>query len=312
MEIRWLEDFIVLERTRHFSRAAIAQNVTQPTFSRRIKLLEQEVGVTLIDRNSLPLSLTPAGEIFLVAAKQIVDTARDTKRRCHEVRETELNRLSFATTQSLYLSVYKSWLKPFSESIQVDVDLNLESTFWLINDFVTALRQQQCDLMLCYWHSDIIELNDLDSEEFEYVRIFDESIVPVSAIDENGLPLHQLPGSKRKPLPYIGYYKKTFISPFLEYFFSQFTTPPYLTTMNENMHSTSVKAMIEEGFGLGWVVKRLIEESIKSKRLAIIGDERWQIPLEIRLYRVKSNTNPNLKIFWDNIKASLARSGAPL
>ena len=44
MEIRWLEDFITLARTRHFSRAAEAQNVTQPTFSRRIKLLEEEGG----------------------------------------------------------------------------------------------------------------------------------------------------------------------------------------------------------------------------------------------------------------------------
>ncbi|MGB8711722.1 MAG: LysR family transcriptional regulator, partial [Onishia taeanensis] len=60
MELRWLEDFIALARTRHFSRAADEQNVTQPTFSRRIKLLEEEMGTTLINRQTLPLSLTPA------------------------------------------------------------------------------------------------------------------------------------------------------------------------------------------------------------------------------------------------------------
>ena len=44
MEIRWLEDFLALARTRHFSRAADEQNITQPTFSRRIKMLEEEMG----------------------------------------------------------------------------------------------------------------------------------------------------------------------------------------------------------------------------------------------------------------------------
>ncbi len=53
MEIRWLEDFIALARTRHFSRAADEQHVTQPTFSRRIKLLEEEMGVTLINRQTV-------------------------------------------------------------------------------------------------------------------------------------------------------------------------------------------------------------------------------------------------------------------
>ncbi|WP_315980682.1 LysR family transcriptional regulator [Aliamphritea spongicola] len=64
MEIRWLEDFIALARTRNFSRAADDRNVTQPTLSRRIKLVEEEMGVTLIDRNTLPLSLTAAGKCF--------------------------------------------------------------------------------------------------------------------------------------------------------------------------------------------------------------------------------------------------------
>ncbi|MEZ5476956.1 MAG: LysR family transcriptional regulator [Thiolinea sp.] len=62
MELRWLDDFIALANMRHFSRAAEARHVSQPTFSRRIKLLEEAVGATLIDRNTLPLSLTlPAG-----------------------------------------------------------------------------------------------------------------------------------------------------------------------------------------------------------------------------------------------------------
>ncbi|MGH1542911.1 MAG: LysR family transcriptional regulator [Arenicella sp.] len=306
MEIRWLEDFIVLARTRHFSRAANEQNVTQPTFSRRIKLLEEEVGVTLIDRNSLPLSLTPAGEIFLAAAKQIAHTARETKRRCQDIRNVQLNCLSFATTQSLYLSLYKSWLKPLSDDMGVTVELNLESTVWAMGDFVAALRQQQSDLMLCYWHAGIQGVDELDHEDFEYIHIDNEWMVPVSAVDD-GVPLYTLPGSKRKPLPYIGYRENTFLGPLLNRFLRQHPKKTYMTTMNENMHAVSVQAMVREGFGVGWVLQRLADDNIHGKRLALIGDETWRLPLEIRLYRFKNNLNPNLTVFWDKIREASRR-----
>ena len=85
MEIRWLEDFIVLAQTRHFSRAADAQNVSQPTFSRRIKLLEEEMGTTLINRQTLPLSLTPAGDEFLQLCEQITERVRITRERLQDM-----------------------------------------------------------------------------------------------------------------------------------------------------------------------------------------------------------------------------------
>ena len=94
METRWLDDFIALAHTRHFSRAADERNITQPTLSRRIKMLEEEMGVTLIDRNTLPLGLTPAGEIFLASAQQIARLAKDTRAQCKEIK----NRKKFTIT----------------------------------------------------------------------------------------------------------------------------------------------------------------------------------------------------------------------
>jgi len=302
MEIRWLEDFIALARTRHFSRAADEQNVTQPTLSRRIKLLEEEMGVTLIDRNTLPLSLTAAGETFLTAAEQITHTARETKRRCQEIRDAQANRLLFATTQTLYLSLYKSWLKPLSADLGIDVELNLKSTTWLSSDFVTALRQQQCDLMLCYWHPDIDAFEELANDEFEYIRIADELMIPVSAVGDDGEALYQLPGAKRDPLPYIGYHENVMIGALIKRFLQQHPKQPNLTTMNENAHAVSVKAMIKEGFGLGWVPECLVRESLKYGRLKPAGDRSWGLPLETRLYRLKHNPNPNLTAFWNSIK----------
>lgn len=305
MELRWLEDFIALARTQHFSRAAEERNITQPTFSRRIKLLEETMGVTLVDRHTLPLSLTPAGEVFLNSAQRIASIMQDTKQRCHEIRLEEANRLRFATTQSLYICLYKTWLEPFAQQMAIDIELNLQSTAWSGEDFVTALQQGKCDLMLCYWHPVLDFLNVLDTPDYEYLTIGDDTMIPVSAMSEEQKLCFCLPGGKQEPLPYIAYHQHSYFAPLLNTVLPQLADV-HLLTMNENIHAVNVKAMIQEGFGLGWVPERLIQRDLANGRLQVAGEKQWHIPLEIRLYRNKQSRNPNVNAFWQLVSEHCA------
>jgi len=58
MELKWLDDYIALIETGNFSEAAMRRHVSQPAFSRRIQMLENWLGVTLIDRGRKPLQFT--------------------------------------------------------------------------------------------------------------------------------------------------------------------------------------------------------------------------------------------------------------
>jgi DNA-binding transcriptional LysR family regulator len=59
MELKWLDDYLALIETGTFSAAAEKRRVSQPAFSRRIQLLEEWLGVVLIDRSRKPLRFTP-------------------------------------------------------------------------------------------------------------------------------------------------------------------------------------------------------------------------------------------------------------
>ncbi len=59
------------------SRAAVALHLSQPAMSRRIDLLEREIGVPLFDRVPSGVRLTDAGEVFLPYARQVLAAARD-------------------------------------------------------------------------------------------------------------------------------------------------------------------------------------------------------------------------------------------
>jgi DNA-binding transcriptional LysR family regulator len=73
MDIRQLQYLAALAREKHFTRAAAACNITQPTLSGRIRQLEQELGVPLLERGQRFIGLTPEGERVLKWAQVILD-----------------------------------------------------------------------------------------------------------------------------------------------------------------------------------------------------------------------------------------------
>jgi len=72
MELRQLRYYQAAAEELHFQRAARRVNLSQPALSHQIKRLEEEVGVTLIDRSRNHAALTPAGEAFLSRAGEIL------------------------------------------------------------------------------------------------------------------------------------------------------------------------------------------------------------------------------------------------
>lgn len=74
MDIRQLKYLVALAREKHFTRAATACNVTQPTLSGRIRELELELGVPIVKRGQRYQGLTPEGERVLKWAHLIINT----------------------------------------------------------------------------------------------------------------------------------------------------------------------------------------------------------------------------------------------
>ena len=75
MELRQLQEFLVLAEELHYARAAARLGMEQSPLSRHIKELEHGLGVLLFARNSRGTHLTPRGELLLPAARSIVNAA---------------------------------------------------------------------------------------------------------------------------------------------------------------------------------------------------------------------------------------------
>ncbi|OBG32860.1 hypothetical protein A5671_06945 [Mycolicibacter heraklionensis] len=74
MNTRKLRHFVVVAEELHFSRAATILCMTQQALSREIKEIEASAGAKLLDRTTRKVTLTPAGEIFLAGAREMLAT----------------------------------------------------------------------------------------------------------------------------------------------------------------------------------------------------------------------------------------------
>jgi DNA-binding transcriptional LysR family regulator len=77
VELDHVEAFLAIARTGGFARGSAALRLSQPAASRRIKLLEAELGAPLFDRLSRGVTLTEAGRAFLPHAQALLASMRD-------------------------------------------------------------------------------------------------------------------------------------------------------------------------------------------------------------------------------------------
>ncbi|TDD90680.1 LysR family transcriptional regulator [Actinomadura darangshiensis] len=78
LDLRLVRYFTVVAEQRHFGRAAEALHITQPSLSRQVRRLEQQLGARLLDRTPQGTRLTEAGEAFLPSAKALLRSAAQT------------------------------------------------------------------------------------------------------------------------------------------------------------------------------------------------------------------------------------------
>jgi DNA-binding transcriptional LysR family regulator len=98
--------FHAVASCRSFSAAALALSYTQSTVSESVAALERELGVTLLDRSSRPVEITPAGEVVLAHAETLLGHAGAIEDDLAALRQGDAGRVrmtGFYTAWSTFL-----------------------------------------------------------------------------------------------------------------------------------------------------------------------------------------------------------------
>lgn len=105
--------FITVAETRNISKAAQILRVSQPSLSQYISRLEEHVGWKLLNRNSNPITLTEAGEIYLDYIKEVTEAAKRTAEKLDNLRSEYSDSITVGIPSQLFAALFKDYVADF-------------------------------------------------------------------------------------------------------------------------------------------------------------------------------------------------------
>ncbi|MES5483126.1 LysR family transcriptional regulator [Bradyrhizobium sp. INPA03-11B] len=129
-DLRDLDAFVAVARTRNFRRAALEQHVSVSSLSQRLRDMEERLGVRLMNRTTRSVSLTEAGELLLARVAPAMVNVADAITEVRGLRAEPSGRLRINAPPPAVDLVLAPMIAPFlARYPKVDLDLVAESAF---------------------------------------------------------------------------------------------------------------------------------------------------------------------------------------
>jgi len=297
MNFLWLNDFKALAASGSFSRAADERNVTQPAFSRRVRALEEWLGVELFDRRSQPAKLTVTGEWFSDIADELLERVGALPGEAQAVSEAHSATLRIASTHALSFTFLPRWLRTLETRTTVG-PVQLMSD--VLQRCEALMQQGKVQFVLCHAHP--MSKGGLQSDPYVSALVGKDVLVPVCSADSNGAPLFTLESKKDITVPLLQYSTDSGIGRITRAVLGQ-QLALLKTQVVVTAHLASVlRTMSLDGRGVAWLPWTLVEEDLAAGRLVKASlDDRFDIPTEIRLYRSTVPAGKAGEAFWDAV-----------
>ncbi|MBE7368366.1 LysR family transcriptional regulator [Ramlibacter pallidus] len=280
MNLSWLEDFLALAASGHFSRAAEERHMTQPAFGRRIRALEEWLGAELFDRSSQPARLTAAGEWFRPQAVEVLARVARLPGEARTVAQAGAATLRLAATHALSFSFVPRWL----QSLERDAG---GGPVRLVSDVLQRCEDllAQGDVQFVVAHAPAREGAAAVARDFPSIPIGHDMLLPVQA---RGAPDRAL----------LGFSDESGLGRIVRRALGAELAAAGLQPVFTAHLASVLKSMALDARGLAWLPESLVREELGQDRLQVAGPAHWRIPIEIRLYRDPAPLGPRAEAFW--------------
>lgn len=289
MDINQLEVLVTVARERSFSRAAEVLDRTQPAISQAIRRLEGDVGEKLFDRSSKDGTLTPAGQVLLTHAKQMLAIREHARHAIAEMRDLLQGKVTISANEHtvFYLLPIIAEFQKQHPLIKIEVQRGVASR---IPEQITA-REVELGVISFTPHD----------ESLRSVGVLSDELVLIVS------PKHRLAGAKQVAIADLG--NETFVahnapSPYRQKVIEAFDK--HKTKLNISIELPSleaIKRLVEMDVGIALIPRLTAVAEISSGRLKplIVNELRLERRLNI-IYRRNSELSHVARAFLEIAK----------
>jgi DNA-binding transcriptional LysR family regulator len=165
MDLNHLEYFVAISEEKNISRAAEKLFVSQPTLSRYLLTLEEELGTPLFNRIKNSLILTYAGEVYLDSAKEILNIQKQTHHEIEDIIDFKKGHISIGIPAERGATIIPSVFPLFHEKYPgIEIDFIEDSTSNL--ELLTLQGHIDFSIIVHYGHETQLDYEVLCHEEF--------------------------------------------------------------------------------------------------------------------------------------------------
>jgi len=167
VKLRDLEYLDAIERYKHFGKAADACHVSQPTLSAQIRKLEEQLGLTLVERHPRNVMLTKAGALLTEQARKVLNSAKEFETAAKNLADPLAGDLHIGLIPTLAPYLLPQIMPALTKSMpNLNLFLYEKQTKTLLQD----LDNGAMDILILPWLDD-------EMKRFDRYKLMDEPLV---------------------------------------------------------------------------------------------------------------------------------------
>lgn len=242
MELRVLRYFLAVVREENITRAADVLHITQPTLSRQLSMLEEELGVKLMERGARKIVLTSEGILLRRRAEELIALADKTEQEFASQSETLEGRISIGSGEIGAVSALARCCEAFHEKYPL-------VTFDLLTANADVVKEQMDKGLL-----DVgLLLEPVDMDKYDYIRMTEREEWGVLMRPDDPLAArNSLTAAELSALPLILPRRLSVQSELANWFGSEY---PRLDVRFTSNLSTNAAVMVHQGIGYALVIR---------------------------------------------------------
>tara|TARA_B110000238_G_scaffold197996_1_gene241725 strand:- start:134 stop:1063 length:930 start_codon:yes stop_codon:yes gene_type:complete len=255
-----------------FTKAAEILYVSQPSLSKQIKILENRLGIILLNRENSTISLTEAGRVFLQYSERILALCEESCRALNDVKNGDRGNLTVGASQTIGTYLMPRVLALFAQNYpQINIKVQVDSTRVIAKNVVNR------EIDIAVVGGDVPEelKKNLDIENF----VEDELILIVPKSHPFALKKYKkINKDDLYHLNFITLNSTSTIRKFIDNILIQndIETKQFNIIMQLNSIE-GIKTAVSLGLGAAFVSSSAIEKEIKLKTVEIITIENIRI-----------------------------------
>jgi DNA-binding transcriptional LysR family regulator len=282
MDLKGLEDLLALLEEQSFTRAAKRRHVTQPAFSRRIRLLEEWLGVEIVDRRTKPVTILSAGRELEEGFRDMVTRLYALRSRL-QAKSKNQDRINFVSQHTLAMSRFPRLIKAIKRQLP-DTAYRVTP----VNNYDCEVQfRKEGQFLLCY-ETPHFEF-DFSHSSVHKLFLNKDSLIPVISRDALS-QFENIESLLAGNIPMLMYQEGGFMADVVaRTCLPQVMRDYQIEVICESAFSASLKEMALADMGVAWLAEGIIEKELRAGTLVSLDRYFGSTELDVVLYYREDN-----------------------